>query len=405
MEIRKSVEADLDRIMEIYARARRFMAEHGNPNQWGPTNWPPEALIRQDIDQGNGYVCIDEGRIVGTFFFLWGKDVEPTYGVITDGKWLDDSPYGVIHRIASDGTRKGVGEFCLNWAFEQCPHLRIDTHEDNIVMQNLLGKLGFIHCGTIYVHEDRSPRLAYEKVKTDVYIGVDGCKGGWIAAILDRGSLRIERFTTIREIIRNHPVFDFFLIDMAVGLRNSPEQLRPDDLARKELGRRSSTVFPIPSREAVYAEGEDAQKEANLRVLGKSLSRQTINILPKLRELDEFLDVNPRFKNRILESHPELDFARLSGAVLMSRKKERNGLEERIAVLKRFLPACSFVAIAEKAKELKCSTDDIADALCLAVTASLAAREQCETIPPLPEQDEKGLYMMLTVPKKNPVRT
>ena len=44
-------------------------------------------------------------------------------------------------------------------------------------------------------------------------------------------------------------------------------------------------------------------------------------------------------------------------------------------------------------------------AVCLAVTASLAAREQCETIPPLPEQDEKGLYMMLTVPKKNPVRT
>ncbi len=50
VEIRKSAEADLDRIMEIYARARRFMAEHGNPNQWGPTNWPPESLIRQDID-------------------------------------------------------------------------------------------------------------------------------------------------------------------------------------------------------------------------------------------------------------------------------------------------------------------------------------------------------------------
>ena len=166
MEIRKSVEADVDRIMEIYARARRFMAEHGNPNQWGPTNWPPEALIRQDIERGNSYVCIDEGKVVGTFFFLWGKDVEPTYAEISGGAWLEDSPYGVIHRIASDGTRKGVGEFCLNWAFEQCPHLRIDTHEDNKVMLNLLGKLGFVHRGTIYVYEDRSPRLAYEKVKT-----------------------------------------------------------------------------------------------------------------------------------------------------------------------------------------------------------------------------------------------
>ena len=70
MEIRKSAKADLGRIMEIYARARRFMAEHGNPNQWGPTNWPPEALILQDIERGNSYVCIDEGSVVGTFFFL-----------------------------------------------------------------------------------------------------------------------------------------------------------------------------------------------------------------------------------------------------------------------------------------------------------------------------------------------
>ncbi len=136
MEIRKSTELDVGRMMEIFAHARRFMAEHGNPNQWGPRNWPPEALIRQDIEEGNSYVCIDEGRIVGTFFFVFGKDAEPTYAVITGGAWLDDSPYGVIHRIASDGTKKGVGECCINWALQQCPHLRVDTHEDNKVVQN-----------------------------------------------------------------------------------------------------------------------------------------------------------------------------------------------------------------------------------------------------------------------------
>ena len=69
MEIRHSTEADLGRIMEIYARARRFMAEHGNPNQWGPTRWPPEPLIRQDIAQQKGCVCTHEGRVVGAFFF------------------------------------------------------------------------------------------------------------------------------------------------------------------------------------------------------------------------------------------------------------------------------------------------------------------------------------------------
>ena len=175
MRIRHSAEADLWRIMEIYSFARKYMAEHGNPNQWGPTNWPPEALIRRDIEGGNSYVCVemdanddmqqsDSGRVVGTFFFRQGKDAEPGYRRIEDGRWLEDSPYGVVHRVAADGSVKGIGSFCLNWAYEQCGHLRIDTHGDNLVMQGLLSKLGFVRCGTIYVEEDDNPRIAYEKV-------------------------------------------------------------------------------------------------------------------------------------------------------------------------------------------------------------------------------------------------
>ena len=62
-----------------------------------------------------------------------------------------------------DGSEKGIGMFCLDWAYAQCGHLRIDTHGDNTVMQNLVKKAGFVHCGTIYVAEDNDPRLAYEK--------------------------------------------------------------------------------------------------------------------------------------------------------------------------------------------------------------------------------------------------
>ena len=163
MEIRKSGPDDLARIMEIYAYARAFMASHGNPGQWGPTQWPPEALIRRDIEQGDSYVCLHEGRIVGVFYYVFGEDIEPTYRHIEDGAWLDDSPYGVVHRVAGDGSVKGIGSFCLDWAFRQCGHLRIDTHGDNVVMQGLLKKLGFAHCGTIHVEEDDDPRLAYEK--------------------------------------------------------------------------------------------------------------------------------------------------------------------------------------------------------------------------------------------------
>ena len=164
MRIRHSTEQDLPRMAEIYRHARQFMADHGNPSQWGPTNWPPEDLLRSDIRDGHSYVCEnDAGRVIGTFFFVSGRDIEPTYRQITDGAWLDDSPYGVVHRIASDGSEKGVGAFCIGWAFRQCGHLRIDTHGDNTVMQNLVRKLGFSHRGTIYVEEDDFPRLAFEK--------------------------------------------------------------------------------------------------------------------------------------------------------------------------------------------------------------------------------------------------
>ena len=163
MKIRPSTAEDLPRMMEIYEHARAFMAEHGNPTQWGEKNWPPEDLLREDIAAGCSYVCEDDGRIVGTFYFTQGEDIEPTYANIYEGAWQAGNTYGVVHRIASDGSVKGVGRFCIDWAYEQCGHLRMDTHGENTVMQNLLKSLGFTHCGTIYVEEDDYPRMAFEK--------------------------------------------------------------------------------------------------------------------------------------------------------------------------------------------------------------------------------------------------
>lgn len=165
MEIRLSSENDFERIMELYEHARIFMSQHGNPNQWGPTQWPPARLIHKDISQKTSYVCVHENKIIGTFFFAAGNDIEPAYGQIENGKWLSDSAYGVVHRLAGDGSIKGIGKFCLDWAYQQCGHLRIDTHGDNVIMQNLLNKLGFTYCGTIYVKEDNHPRLAFEKLQ------------------------------------------------------------------------------------------------------------------------------------------------------------------------------------------------------------------------------------------------
>ena len=98
------------------------------------------------------------------FFFDHGRDIEPTYRTIESGGWIGSDEYGVVHRIASDGRVRGTGKFCINWAYEQCGHLRMDTHGDNTIMQDLLTGLGFCKCGIIYVVEDDYPRYAYEKI-------------------------------------------------------------------------------------------------------------------------------------------------------------------------------------------------------------------------------------------------
>lgn len=165
MQIRQSNIKDIEQMMKIYDYARVFMKENGNPNQWFNKNWPPRELVEKDILSGKSYVCMHENRIVGTFFFDYGKDIDPTYITMSSGSWLNDEPYGVIHRIATDGSVKGTGKFCISWAFEKCGHLRIDTHEDNRIMQNLVKKLGFEYRGIINVEQDSDPRLAYEKIQ------------------------------------------------------------------------------------------------------------------------------------------------------------------------------------------------------------------------------------------------
>lgn len=161
MNIRKAAIDELDKIMPLYDYARGFMREHGNLSQW-TGGYPKRELIEETIRQQKCYVCEDNGRIAAVFYYA--KEDDPTYHVIEDGAWLNDEPYAVVHRIVSAEGAKGVGSFCLNWAFEQTGNVRIDTHTDNKPMQGLLRKQGFTYCGRIYV-EDGSPRIAFQKIR------------------------------------------------------------------------------------------------------------------------------------------------------------------------------------------------------------------------------------------------
>lgn len=161
MKIRKTEEKDLPQVLKIYDGARDFMRKNNNLSQWD-SSYPGEESLREDMKNQVSYVLEDDKEIIGTFAFIIGKD--SYYDYIEGGSWRKDEPYGVIHRIASNGKIRGFTKICLDFCIKEIPYLRIDTHEDNKAMQKALKSYGFKECGTIYVR-GHSPRIAFDYYK------------------------------------------------------------------------------------------------------------------------------------------------------------------------------------------------------------------------------------------------
>lgn len=179
-----------------------------------------------------------------------------------------------------------------------------------------------------------------------------------------------------------------------------PTQCRPDQAARRILKGRTSTVFPVPCRQAIYAATIPDAYAENLRVTGKRFPPQTRSIMPKIKEVDQFLQLNYHLKNHIAESHPEVCFAQLAGQPVMSKKNTSEGRADRIALLLPYLPSLCDRTVLDDGMRLRCAPDDILDALCLAVTTRLSAVGGAECIPEMPCTDDTGLLMQMIVPKK-----
>ena len=157
--IRKATCNDLENIEKVFDYARSFMRKTGNLNQWS-RGYPQREILENDIKSNQLYVFDNDGEIDGVFVFFLGDD--PTYSYI-EGSWISQTPYGVFHRVANGGKLKGMLSKMIEFAKDKTTHLRIDTHEDNLVMQHVLEKNGFTKCGIIYL-ENGDPRLAYEKL-------------------------------------------------------------------------------------------------------------------------------------------------------------------------------------------------------------------------------------------------
>lgn len=157
--IRKSTYDDANELAELYAEARQYMIDSGF-EQW-VNGYPAIEDVIDDIDNGVSYLLENENGIYGAFAMISG--IDPTYSYIEGGSWKSDEPYLTLHRVASNGTGRGVFSQIVDFAYKVHPHLRVDTHEDNKQMQRVIKEKGFEYCGIIYLING-DPRLAFEQI-------------------------------------------------------------------------------------------------------------------------------------------------------------------------------------------------------------------------------------------------
>ena len=208
-----------------------------------------------------------------------------------------------------------------------------------------------------------------------VALGIDGCHAGWCMVKLD--NLGNSSMSLINDIsVLPDTCADIALIDIPIGLSDSGEESEFYRMAKKELKGQSSCVFPVPCRDVIYkVDTYEEACEINKERTGKKISRQSWSIVPKIREVDEFMSSNPEMKGFLVEHHPELCFLRLLGTPCKYNKREQLGENQRIAVLKKHMDILSLVGNHTYSSR-DVARDDIIDAAVLAFVGLKRLSEQ-----------------------------
>ena len=216
----------------------------------------------------------------------------------------------------------------------------------------------------------------------DTVVGVDGCKAGWIAALLDCRSLigTLSLHIDFAEVLAHNKEAHVIAVDIPIGLGECTARAC-DVEARRALGRRASSIFSAPDRRLLDAASyQEAQAESR-RLCGKGVSRQAFNLFPKIRELDRM--ITPALQRRVIEVHPELCFTMLAGKPAQYSKSTREGIIERKALL----------PFGWHEAKLDAKPDDIVDALAAAWVAYEYFYGRARSFPAKPEKDARGLRM------------
>lgn len=164
MKIKLTHNEHINEVLHLYRNASAFLKQQGI-DQW-QHHYPNATSLSEDMAKLGSYVYLENNHVVATMACLFEDD--PYYTVIDHGAWDVDAPYGVVHRICvhPDFAHRGYATQCILYAQHLCRErnangCRIDTHPDNIIMQNMLHKLGFTYRGHVYV-ANNALRLAFD---------------------------------------------------------------------------------------------------------------------------------------------------------------------------------------------------------------------------------------------------
>ncbi|MDQ0315173.1 DUF429 domain-containing protein [Amorphus orientalis] len=237
--------------------------------------------------------------------------------------------------------------------------------------------------------------------------GVDGCRGGWVAVILDGGrpeTADVRTVARIADLVRGLPETALLAVDMPIGLRDHtpPGGRGPERAVRPLLGMRQSSVFSVPSRPAVYEDDYPTACRIARETSDppRAVSKQCFFLFDKIREIDGLLRDRPELIGRIYETHPEVAFWRLNGGRAMTLPKKvksrpsRPGLDERRALLER----CGLPGRLFDAPRLPgVGEDDLIDAAANALIACRIADGSAAPFPAPLERDACGLPIAIWV--------
>jgi predicted RNase H-like nuclease len=214
----------------------------------------------------------------------------------------------------------------------------------------------------------------------DAVLGVDGCPGGWIGALLTGSDVEWLLLPDAAAVLAAPAAV--VGIDIPIGLPAAGPRAC-DVAARARLGPRRNSVFPAPVRAVLGAGTYDEACRRSRAVSGRALSKQTWHITERIADLDAAL--LPHHHARVVEVHPELVFARLGG--VLPAKREPLGRELRVKALLDWLPA----GWPEPPRPAR--PDDALDALACAWTARRWLAGAAEVLGG--EPDERGVPMRI----------